>query len=343
MKADQLMQQVKVQDAIGLRIGHDLTRIVPGEFKGAEFRRGHLITTEDIPRLLQMGKEHIYILDVPAGWLHEEDAAIRMATAVAGEHVSLSEPREGKVTLRSTIHGLAKLKEAFIHEVNAIEHVVFSTIRNHTIVQPGTQLAATRVVPLIIEEQTVQQFEQVVMNHQQPTISPLIHVKPFYPLQVGIITTGSEVMAGRVEDRFGPVLREKLGALGSNVLEQRFSGDDSDQIIEHINYFVSNSAELILITGGMSVDPDDRTPGAIKKAGAEIISYGTPVLPGSMMLMGYLPAAKPKLPNIPIMGLPGSVIYESFTAFDILLPRICARERIERTHITTLGYGGLLK
>jgi molybdopterin biosynthesis enzyme len=150
-------------------------------------------------------------------------------------------------------------------------------------------------------------------------------------------------MAGRVEDRFGPVLREKLGALGSNVLEQRFSGDDSDQIIEHINYFVSNSAELILITGGMSVDPDDRTPGAIKKAGAEIISYGTPVLPGSMMLMGYLPAAKPKLPNIPIMGLPGSVIYESFTAFDILLPRICARERIERTHITTLGYGGLLK
>ncbi len=334
------MTEVRVQDAIGLRLGHDLTRIIPGEFKGQAFRRGHVITAEDIPLLLDIGKEHIYILDIPAGWLHEEDAALRMAQAVIGDNVEYTEPREGKVTIKSTIRGLAKLHEPFIHAVNAIEHVVFSTITTHTVVQPGTPLAATRVVPLVVEEQTVDAFEQIARHYHNTRASPLLEVKPLRQLQVGIITTGSEVFTGRIEDKFGPVLRQKLETLGSQVMEQRYSPDDTESIKQHIHSFQQLGADLILVTGGMSVDPDDRTPGAIKQAGATIVSYGTPMLPGSMMLMGYLLGPDQ---DIPILGLPGAVIYEPYTSFDALLPRICAGERIERRDIVEMGYGGLLK
>jgi molybdenum cofactor synthesis domain-containing protein len=338
MKPENIMKEVKVQDAIGLRLGHDLTRIIPGEFKGQAFRKGHVIEATDIPLLLDIGKEHIYTLDIPDGWLHEEDAALRMAIATAGDRITLTEPREGKVTLQSTILGLAQIDETFVNMANDIEHVVFSTILNNTVVQPGTALAATRVVPLVVEESTIAHFETVAQQHRYRTNgAPITEVKPFRTLRTGIITTGSEVFTGRIDDKFGPVLREKLAALGSEVIEQRFSPDVTDNIVEHIQYFESLQADLILVTGGMSVDPDDRTPGAIKRSGADIVSYGTPMLPGSMLLMGYLPS------GTPILGLPGAVMHEKFTSFDVLLPRICAGERIERADIVSMGYGGLLK
>lgn len=337
MKPEQIMKEVKVHDAIGLKLGHDLTRIVPGEFKGQAFKRGHTITEKDIPLLFDIGKEHIYILDIPEGWVHEEDAAVRMGRAAIGEHLALTEPSEGKVTLQATAAGLAKIDDTFVHLANEIEHVVFSTVRTNTVVRPGMALAATRVVPLVVEERIVAQFETAAQQHRYRTNGEhIVSVKPFRKLRAGVISTGSEVISKRVEDKFGPVLREKLAALGSEVTEQRFSGDDADTIVEHIRYFKAQGVDLILVTGGMSVDPDDRTPGAIKKSGAAIVSYGTPMLPGSMMLMGYLG-------ETPIMGLPGAVIYEPFTTFDVLLPRICAGERIERRDITVLGYGGLIK
>ncbi|MCI3922652.1 molybdopterin-binding protein [Paenibacillus sp. TRM 82003] len=338
MKPEHIMKEVKVQDAIGLRLGHDLTRIVPGEFKGQAFRKGHIIEEADIPLLLDIGKEHIYILDVPEGWVHEEDAALRMAAATAGEHIEPTEPREGKVTLKATAHGIAKIDETFVHMANDIEHVVFSTILSNAVVLPGTPLAATRVVPLVVEESTVDRFETVAQQHRYRTNgAPIIDVLPFRALKAGVITTGSEVFTGRIDDKFGPVLRDKLIALGSEVVEQRFSPDDADSIVEHIRYFEALQVDLILVTGGMSVDPDDRTPGAIKQAGADIVSYGTPMLPGSMLLMGYLPG------GTPIMGLPGAVMHEPYTSFDVLLPRICAGERIERADIVSMGYGGLIK
>ncbi|WP_199624387.1 molybdopterin-binding protein [Paenibacillus alkalitolerans] len=336
MKPDHMLKEVRVQDAIGLRLGHDLTRIVPGEFKGQAFRKGHIITEEDIPLLLDIGKEHIYILDVPDGWLHEDDAAYRMASAAAGENLQLTPPAEGKISLKSTINGLAKIDASFVNTVNAIEHVVFSTILNNAVVQLGTALAATRVVPLIVEERTIAEFERKAAEHKQKLGHHLVTVKPFRPLKAGVITTGSEVFNNRIEDKFGPVLKDKLAAFGSEVIGQRFSPDSTDTIVEHIRYFQQQRADLILVTGGMSVDPDDRTPGAIKKAGADIVSYGNPMLPGSMLMMAYLG-------DTPILGLPGAVMHEKFTSFDVLLPRICAGERIERPDIVAMGYGGLLK
>lgn len=331
MKDNGMLQEVRVEEAVGMVLAHDLTQILPGQFKGRLFKKGHVIQETDIPALLSIGKEHIYTLRLQAGYLHEDEAALRMARAAMGPNIALSEPHEGKISLKSTIHGLAKIDKAAIDRVNALDQVIMSTVTTNTVAQPGQALMGTRVIPLVIEEARIAEVERVAAAQG----GPLVQVKPFRPLRAGIITTGSEVFKGRIADKFGPVVREKLAALGSEVLEQRLTPDDSEAIVREIVYFKEQAgAELILVTGGMSVDPDDRTPGAIKQAGADIVSYGTPMLPGSMLLMGYLG-------DTPIMGLPGCVMHDPYTSFDVLLPRICAGERIVRSDITELGYGGL--
>lgn len=329
------LREVKVEEAVGLPLAHDLTRIVPGEFKGRAFRKGHVIREEDIPELKRIGKEHIYVLELGDDDVHEDDAAVRMAKAVFGSNVQTSDPSEGKVMLRAAIRGLASIDRAFIDEVNAIEQLAIATLPSYTVVEAGQSLAGMRVIPLIISKVKIEAVERMARLWREGHMGEgPISVKPFRTLRAGIITTGSEVYNGLVEDKFGPVVRSKLESLGSVVTEQRFSTDGIEEIVREIRYFEQRQVDLILVTGGMSVDPDDRTPGAIKQAGAHIVSHGTPMLPGSMLLMAYLG-------EIPILGLPGSVMHDKFTVFDVLLPRICANERIERSHIIELGYGGL--
>ncbi|MGX4583327.1 molybdopterin-binding protein [Paenibacillus chitinolyticus] len=389
MKADSMLREVKVEDAVGLVLAHDLTQIIPGEFKGRLFRKGHQISEEDIPALLSIGKEHIYVLELAEGYLHEDEAALRLASAVRGANTERTEPHEGKVTLKSAIHGLAKIDKAFVDGVNGIGRIVMSTIRTNTVVKPGQALAGTRVIPLVIEEEPVARVERLaaqrrsgqaldagslepesggpadagseplsavadslartpvppdkgtagdaaVRQEEAPAAAAeLVAVKPFRSLRVGLITTGSEVFKGRIRDKFGPVVRAKVEALGSKVIDQRFTPDDMDAIVTEIRHFIGLGADLILLTGGMSVDPDDRTPGAISRAGARIVSYGTPMLPGSMLMMAYIG-------SVPVMGLPGCVMHDPYTSFDVLLPRICAGEEIFREDITEMGYGGLL-
>jgi molybdenum cofactor synthesis domain-containing protein len=341
-----MLREVKVEDAVGLVLAHDLTQILPGTFKGRLFKKGHRIREEDIPALLDIGKEHIYTLHLADGYVHEDEAAERLARAVAGEGVALTDPHEGKVSLKSAIRGLAKLDKAFIDRVNAIDPVVLSTIRTNTPVQPGQQLAGTRVIPLVVQSGVIESVESLARDygaaHAEDAAAiagtaaakPPIYVKPFRRLKVGLVTTGSEVFKGRIQDKFGPIVKRKVEELGSEVTEQRLAPDDSETIAGEIRYFLERGVDLILATGGMSVDPDDRTPGAIKRAGADIVSYGTPMLPGSMLLIGYIG-------GVPVMGLPGCVMHDPYTSFDVLLPRICAGERITRADIVEMGYGGL--
>lgn len=329
VKLESMLEEVAVEKAVGMVLAHDLTQIIPGQFKGRLFKKGHVIREEDIPALLSIGKEHIYTIRLEKGILHEDEAALRMAKAAQGANVQLTEPHEGKITLKSTIHGLAKIDKARIDEVNSLDQIIMSTIRTNSVVHPGQGLMGTRVIPLIIEEARIAEVERIAAAD-----GPLVEVKPFKKLRVGLITTGSEVFKGRIQDKFGPVVREKLAALGSEVIEQRFAPDDSEIIVREIRRFKEEGAGAIFVTGGMSVDPDDRTPGSIKQAGARIVSYGTPMLPGSMLLIGYLD-------EIPIMGLPGCVMHDPYTSFDVLLPRICAGEMITRDDITEMGYGGL--
>lgn len=327
-----MLREVKVEDAIGMILPHDLTQILPGEFKGRLFRKGHQVTEADIPTLLSIGKEHIYVMELQPGYLHEDEAALRMAKAITGDNLRFTEPHEGKVNVRSEIHGLVKIDKAFVDSVNAIDEVVLSTIRSNTVVEAGASLVGTRVIPLIVDEAKVVEVERLAAARRAEGFT-LLEVKPFRKLRVGVITTGSEVFKGRIKDKFGPVVKEKVAKLGSEVVDQRFVSDDSEAIVGEIHALQALGVDLVLVTGGMSVDPDDRTPGAIKQAGARVVSYGTPMLPGSMLMIAYLG-------DLPIMGLPGCVMHDPYTSFDVLLPRICAGEEIVRSDITEMGYGG---
>ncbi|MBB6673978.1 molybdopterin-binding protein [Cohnella nanjingensis] len=330
-----ILREVKVEDAVGLALAHDLTQILPGTFKGRLFRKGHRVAEEDIPKLKDIGKEHLYVMELGEGDLHEDDAALRMAAALGGTNLTCGEPYEGKVTLKSAIVGLAVVAKEVVDEINALGEIALATILDGTVVRAGEGIAATRAIPLVVPEAKVAAVEAIAARYREVRggAEPLA-VRPLRKMRAGLLTTGTEVYSGRIADKFGPAVAAKLEALGSEVAEQRFAPDDRQTIVNHIHYFLEQRYDMILVTGGMSVDPDDRTPGAIADAGADIVSYGTPMLPGSMLLFGYIR-------GVPIFGLPGCVMHDPYTSFDVLLPRVLAGEEIVREQIAAMGYGGL--
>ncbi|MFD0671365.1 molybdopterin-binding protein [Cohnella sp. GCM10027633] len=318
-------------------LAHDLTQIVPGQFKGRLFRKGHVVAKDDIPKLKDIGKEHLYVIELASTDLHEDDAAERMAVALGGEHLTFGEPHEGKVALKSAIRGLARVDREVVDEINRLGDIALATVVNHLVVQAGESVAATRAIPLIVPEAKVAEARRIAERYRERNGGEApIGIRPLRGMKAGLLTTGTEVFTGRIADKFGPAVRAKLEALGSEVAEQRFVPDDRQTIVKDIHYFLQQGYDMILVTGGMSVDPDDRTPGAIAAAGTDIVSYGTPMLPGSMLLFGYLR-------GVPIFGLPGCVMHDPYTSFDVLLPRILAGDTITREDIVGIGYGGLYR
>ncbi|MCY0876291.1 MAG: molybdopterin-binding protein [Firmicutes bacterium] len=326
-----MRREVRVQDAIGMTLAHDLTRIVPGEFKGRAFAKGHVIREEDIPQLLSIGKEHIFVLELGADEVHEDEAAQLMANALAHSSLTMSAPHEGKVTFKAAHAGLWKVDVSALMRINSIIDLAVVTKRTDTPVVAGESVTGLRAIPLVLKRERLEQFLDVAKQDR-----PLLQVIPYRPLPVGIVTTGSEVAKGRITDRFGPVLQEKLELYGLQSLGQTIVGDSVDDIVAAIRGFLAAGAKLVLVTGGMSVDPDDRSPAAIREVATEVVTYGMPVLPGSMSMLAYAG-------DVPIMGLPGCVIYDAVTVFDWLLPRLAAGERIVREDIVALGHGGLIK
>ncbi|OYD06716.1 molybdopterin-binding protein [Paludifilum halophilum] len=324
------LKEVHVSEAVGLVLAHDLTQVLPGKYKGPLFRKGHVVRGEDIDDLLSIGKEHIYVMDLAEGELHENDAARRIAAAAGGENLRMSPPKEGKVNLIAKRDGLLKVEAEAVHGVNHVDQAVLSTLKTDTPVTEGQIVAAARVIPLIYPESRTKEVEAVAESRNKP----LVDLIPYRKCNAGVVITGSEVYHGRIRDKFGPVVREKVESYGSTVMGQILASDDKERIMNGIRSFVDQGADFVLVTGGMSVDPDDRTPGAITALGAEVVSYGTPMLPGSMLMVAYYR-------GVPVLGLPGCVIHDSYTSFDLFLPRILAGERITREEIVSLGYGGL--
>lgn len=324
------MKAIPVQQAVGTVLCHDITQIIPGEKKGPLFRRGHIIEQKDITPLLNVGKAHIYVYDLEDGYIHEDDAALRLASAIAGEGVEFdSVPTEGKVTLRAAHDGLVSINAEALLELNLIQDVTIGTIHTHQYTEKGRSIAGTRVIPLAVPTTLIDKAEAIAKEH-----GPIVSVKPLRAAKVGVVTTGSEVYTGRIKDGFGPILRQKFSQLGSEVLEQVLVSDDLDMTVQAIHYLIDEGADFIALTGGMSVDPDDQTPSAIKASGAEIISYGAPTYPGAMFLLAYLG-------DTPIVGLPGCVMYHKASIFELIVPRILAGEEVTRRDIVALGHGGL--
>lgn len=322
------MKKVKTEDAVGMVLCHDVTKIVPGKFKGRAFKKGHIIKSEDIPALLSLGKDHIYVWEMEQGKVHENEAGIRLAEAMRGLGVSLTEPVEGKVQLMADHDGMCSIDEELLIQANMNDDIVVAARNNNRPVSKGDMVAGVRVIPLVVEDEKLKQVEELARNNN------IISVLPFQRYQAGLVITGNEVYNRRIEDKFSPVIRKKIEAYGSEVIDQIIVPDDANKISSAIQNMVSQGADLILTSGGMSVDPDDVTPSGIRQSGAEIISYGAPVLPGAMMLVAYLG-------DIPVLGLPGCVMYYKTTIFDLLLPMVMSGQKIDRSVIARLGLGGL--
>lgn len=323
------MKLMKTTEAVGQVLCHDITQIIPGVTKDAVFRKGHIITEEDIPVLLSVGKEHIYIWEKNENILHENEAAEILRDICMGEHMKPSEPKEGKIELTAEIDGLFLADTARLKAVNSLGRMMIATRSSGVPVKKGDKLCGTRIIPLVIEKEAMAKAKEVAGD------TPLLQLKPFRPRKYGVVTTGSEVFHGRITDKFTPVIEQKLTAYGCEMVAHEICDDDDKGITAAINKMLADGVEMVVCTGGMSVDPDDRTPLAIRNTGASIVSYGAPVLPGAMFLVSYMPDGRP------VCGLPGCVMYAKRTIFDICLPYLLADEPITADYLARLGNGGL--
>ena len=323
------MKLIRTEDAVGHVLCHDMTQIIKDAYKDARFRKGHVVTAEDIPVLLSMGKEHLYVWEMTPGMVHENDAAERLCALCANEHMDRSEVKEGKIELRASCDGLFRVRSEALIAVNSIDDIMIATRHGNTAVKRGDKLAGTRVIPLIIEEEKLEAAEQAAGE------KPLLELLPYVKKTAAIIATGNEVKKGLIQDTFTPVVQQKLAAYGIKAIAVTYSGDGLEHVAASIAEMRATGAEMIICTGGMSVDPDDSTPGGIKASGARIVTYGAPVLPGAMFLLGYYED------GTPVCGLPGCVMYAGATIFDLVLPRIAAGVEVEKKDIVVLGEGGL--
>ena len=323
------MKQIRIEDSVGCILSHDVTKIVPGEFKGRLFKKGHVIREEDIPKLLDIGKEHIYVWEPKKGQLHENDAAIRVKDLVLGQGCYISEEiKEGKIDFFANTQGIVKINKDLLLKLNLLGEIIVSTIHNNTPVKKGEKIGATRVIPLIIDEKKILEAEKIIKEK-------IISVEEIKPKKAVLITTGNEVYKGRIKDAFLPVMKEKLEYYGCEIVKQIILPDNKEMITENILKAIDeDKVDMIICTGGMSVDPDDVTPSAIKDCNGEIVTYGAPVLPGAMFLLAYYK-------NIPILGVPSCAMYSKRTIFDLVLPRILADEKLSFEDIARFGNGGM--
>jgi hypothetical protein len=323
------MRKISVEKAVGSVLAHDITRIVPGKSKGVGFKKGHVVRAEDVPELLKLGKRHLYVLRLSRSRLHEDDAALRIAAAVCGPGLRWTEPSEGKSSIVSRIDGLLKVDVPALLKINRLGDVILSTIKNNFPCRSGQIVAATRIIPLTTRAATIERLERIAAG-----AAPVVEVLPFRALKVGAVVTGSEIFNGLVKDEFDKYVGKKVRGYGSTVVKKILTPDDPRMIAAAILELVGLGCELVLTTGGLSVDPDDVTRQGVLLSGARLVAYGSPVLPGAMFLFAQLGPAT-------ILGLPACVYYHAATIFDLVLPRVLAGDPVTAGQIAAMGHGGL--
>ena len=321
------MKKVQVEQAIGLELCHDITEMRDG-FKGAAFKRGHIITEEDIPKLLSLGKKQIFVWEEEAGEIHEEEAANRLSQMNIVDGAHYTNPSEGKVLLMADKKGMFRIDTELLKEINSIGDITIASLPDHYPVEEGMRLASMRIVPLVTKEEQIVHAERLCAERK------LMDLRPYQHMKVGVVITGSELFDGRIEDKFEPVVRGKMKKYPSEILGVTICDDNLEMIVEAAKDFINKGAELLIFSGGMSVDPDDVTPEAIRTLGADIVSYGVPAQPGNMTLVAYLD-------DTAILGVPGAAISLPTTIFDVLLPQIFTRDKLTKEDLIRLGDGGI--
>lgn len=323
------MKLMKTEEAVGQVLCHDITQIIKGVTKDAVFRKGHVITEEDIPVLLSVGKDYIYIWENDENMLHENDAAEILREICQGEHMHPTQAKEGKIELIADTDGLLLIDLEHLRAVNALGEMMIATRPSGFVVKKGDKLAGTRVIPLVIEKEKMARAKEAAGE------KPLLQLIPLNSKKYGLITTGNEVYHGCIEDTFSPVIQAKMAEFGCEMAAHVIWDDNHEKITDSIKQMLADGCDMVICTGGMSVDPDDKTPLAIKNAGINIVSYGAPVLPGAMFLIGYTDDHRP------VCGLPGCVMYSKRTIFDLVLPYLLADVLVTKEYLAGLGHGGL--
>ena len=321
------MKKIPVEQAVGMTLCHDITKMVDG-FKGAAFRRGHVIREEDIEELLNIGKKTVFVWEENAGEIHEEDCALRMAAMAPVQGAHYTAPSEGKVLLMADTRGMLRVDTELLREINSIGDITISTLPDHYPVESGARLASMRIVPLVTKE------EQIIAAERLCAQRKLLDLRPYAHIIIGVIITGSEVYSGRIKDKFEPVVRRKMESYPAEILGVTICDDDLDMIINSAKAYLAKGADFLIFTGGMSVDPDDLTPTAIRRLGAQVVSHGVPSQPGNMTLVAYLS-------DVAILGVPGAAISLPTTIFDVLLPQIFTGDKLTKDDLIRLGDGGL--
>jgi hypothetical protein len=321
---------METEKSVGKVIWHDITKIEKGSFKGPLFKKGHCIREEDVPVLLDLGKNRIYSIELEPGDLHEDEAGLRLARAVSGPGLELQGPSEGRFNLVAARRGLLKVDVAKLNRVNQIKDIVVSTLHTNIHVEGGEKVAGAKVIPLVVGEPVLRRVEAACAG------SPVLAVMPYRKIKPALVITGREVAEGRIKDGFASVLAEKALFYGMEAPLVDFAVDDPPVIAGKISAFLEKGCSLIIVTGGMSVDPDDVTPAGIAGAGARVVKYGAPVLPGAMFLLAYKG-------TVPVIGLPACAMYFQNTVLDVILPRLLAGEILKARDISNLGHGGLCR
>ncbi|MBQ7184504.1 MAG: molybdopterin-binding protein [Clostridia bacterium] len=321
------MKKIRVEDAVGMTLCHDVTKMVDG-FKGPAFRRGHVIREEDVEELKNIGKKTVFIWEENAGEIHEEDCARRLAAMAPVENAEYTPPSEGKVMLIARERGMFRVDTALLKEINSIGDITIATLPDHYPAEKGAALCSMRIVPLTTKVTQIEEAEKLCAGRR------LLRLLPYRHRNIGVIITGSEVYSGRIKDKFEPVVRKKMESWPADIVSVAICDDDLDMITGAAREALQKGADFLIFTGGMSVDPDDLTPTAIRALGARIISHGVPSQPGNMTLVAYLD-------DIPVLGVPGAAISLPTTIFDVLLPQIFTGEPLTREDLIRLGDGGL--
>ena len=325
-------KKIKLKDSVGTKLAHDITEIRPGEFKGPAFRKGHTVCNEDLCHLQKLGKNHLYALDLADDEIHEDQAAAILAAGLAGEGIEWqNEPREGKIKLLAERDGLFAVDTASLTAFNMVDEVMCATLHNHTRVKKGELVAATRAIPLVMKRAPIERAAAIARQN-----GATLSVKTIRSAKVGLVITGNEVYHGLIEDRFRPILSQKAVDLDCTVAGVEFAPDDAEAIRNAIETLLERGCDLLMLSGGMSVDPDDVTRQGIKLAGASELHYGSAVLPGAMFLVAYIG-------DVPLLGVPACGLYHRITVLDLILPRILAGEKIGKAELAFLGHGGLCK
>ncbi len=326
-----MIQVVEIEEAIGHPLAHDITEIRPGEFKGPAFLKGYILKDKDLDHLRRLGKQHLYIIKPEIDEMHEDEAAVELASALCGSGVGWKDaPREGKLSLHATCDGLLKVDVEALFRFNMFGEVMCATRHTNTIVRKGQQVAATRAIPLLVPRHIV----SCAVNAANTATSGVLSVVPMKKAKAGVMITGNEVYYGRIKDKFESIVRKKIAEMDGEIVDVIFLPDEDDKIAGAAKELAGKGINLLISTGGMSVDPDDRSRHALEKAGVIDMVYGSPVLPGAMFMVAYLN-------EIPVLGIPACGMYAARTILDLILPRVLAGEKITRREIAMLGHGGL--